>query len=509
MSVELTINGTPRMMADKWSVKKRFASESFDFAVEAVDIQSVYYPETNDTVRLTHNTTDLVFGGLVAGRRRGSIGDSKSLKSHCKARDWMFLAEQMFVHERSFPSQEILTWFNSIIAEYIAHKGVTNISAPSGGVILPRMFVDTPTTQLLTILKRVEAETGWFFRINGDKQAAMLAPGSLIYPGPTFTHANAELQPDVEEGMDLILHANRLWVQTVPPDVGENAPFIHEETFVFNGSQNHMPVSVIPTRPIGRTVIGYASGVGSIQIEGLPANQTLLAGIDTFEIPGSELVHLVSANVTTDDDGIATVTFSPVTDVDLPEKTDVVFSNRTFVRFELNGTPTTLDAAPWNFFGGQGLIFTSGTLPSNGDVGTYRAVVTHPVWVRAWNSEAVDTDGNFKGLTLIDGFQEEAEHTTIEGARAYATRWLSKRGTIPKKFTFTTRVPGVYPLLSIQVDFADYGFSGTCLVEEVTIKPLRWPSQSDDDILYTITCVEGDELGPVESWIEYYKSGIG
>lgn len=519
--ITLLINGVDRtsklLNSAGWSVDKRWAVERFEFALfDVVERADAYRPTSGSTVYLTHDG-DLLFGGIIATITDKRIESSEGfgVLSECVARDYMFLAEQAYVPVQEFASSGVLDVYDALCTAHLVPRGVSNLGAPTGGVRIPRFTVEKANTSLREVLEEVGRECGWLFRINGDKQSGMVEPGSL--PAPVdLSSANALLSDDVVWTRETTVSANRLFAETGTPDTGAG-PVSYSETHTANGTKTHFPVQVLPTWIEGSVNLtaGYAAGASSIAVADLPASLVIKAG-KTFMVEGSTDLHTVSSDVTIASDGTATVAFTPVLSLPLPDGSLVRFQSATFVTLQLNGVATAIDGVTWHFDQLNSIIYTTGAAPASGVVVTYLAPVTYPAMVRVWDPALVNiqtSTGAFDFSIVVDGNVDATAHTDLETAKAFGLRILAKRTFEPVVVTLTTRERGFYPLLTVALNFPERLLSGDFLVEAVRIRsteidPLALPitnAATQGELFYELSLIQGDALNQNESFIDYFK----
>lgn len=519
--ITLLINGvdqTHRLLRSAgWMVDKRWAVERFEFALfDVYESADAYRPVSGTSVYLTHDG-DLLFGGILSTitDRRIDSREGLGVLSECVARDYMFLAEQAYVPAQEFAVQGVNDLFTALFDAHLDPRGCTNVSAPTGGAIVPALTIEKANTSLREVLEEVGRQCGWLFRINGDKWAAVTEPGSL--PAPVdLTSANALLEPDVVWVKETTITANRLFMETGTPVTGPG-PVAHHEDHVADGTATHFPVNVLPTAIEGSVNLtaGYAATATSMALADLPAGLEILAG-KTFKVEGSAELHEVSSDVTVASDGTATVAFTPGLEFDTPNSSIVRFQAATFVRLELDGVATDIDGATWHFDELNSVIYTTGSAPAADVVVTYLAPIAFPAMVRVWDPLTVDiqaSTGAFDFSVVIDGNLDGAGHTDLATAADFARATLTKRQFEPIVVTLVTRERGFYPLLTVHLEFPERLINDDFLVESVRIRSTDIDAHNlpitnaatQGELFYEITCVQGDALNEHESFVDYFK----
>jgi hypothetical protein len=509
MALTLTINGVDRtslLLDGSLDVEKVGSTESMrlDILVKNDNGASAYRPEVGMPTRLLHGA-DLLMGGPIVRVEDRRLGGDTGTVTRITVRDWMFLAEQIIIEDRYFPVTAAYELFDDLVTTYLADKGVTNIGSSTGGPMLPELFVKGET--LLSVFLQITEQTGYPFRINGDKECALVEPGSL--PAPVTLSATV-VQDGLTWTKDDLVQANRLFLTTGTPESGAG-PVSHYETRYGDGVQKAFPVNVIPNRSLVGVIDnagGYSGGATSMALKDLTPGMVIVTGNSFTNQDHSGFTYTVTGDVTVDEDGKVTVAFSPGLASALQEEYPVTFSNETGITLEVGGTPTDLFGADWVWDRIQQAVVNPVTAPGVGVEVVVRHRVTFPAVVRVWETASVDVQdaqGNFDYGVIVDGPIEDGQHhTDLPQAAQYAREVLAERLVPPKVVRCTTFEPGWYPFLSAPVSWAGRLLSGTFLVDRVRVRQVGIdPFADSQELPYELELVEGDALR--ESWVDYYR----
>lgn len=509
MALTITIGGvdqTARLMNARLDVEKRFASEQCRLRIidRDDDTATAYRPEPDDTIRILHNS-DLLFGGLVVRVTDERAVDDTGTVTVVEAHDWTFLTDQAYLMPQRIASQGALELFDTLIDTYLGAKSVTNISSSTtGGPVLPEIMIDTPDTPLRVVLDRITQECGWPWRINGDKQAALVEPGTL--PGPVTLDPLTVL-PGWTWEQESVANANRVCFRTEVPDAGPG-PWEHVETRTADGVQTVFPVNVLPTELTGAVQTAGSAAASSLAVERLPASAKVRIGA-RFRIAKHTRLYEVSGDVTTNGSGQVTVGLVVGLEADVEVGDAVTFLPNAFVQLELNGTPTSLNGSPWVWDDVEGALINPSAAPTAGTSVVYRTWLTLGAYIRLWetSSPAVQTSvGSFDRSILVDGTIPNNGHTDLAAAAAYGRDVLTRRLTAPKRVTLQTYSPGWYPLLLADMDLGDRLIAGDYLVEAVRIRDLGIDAAfTTEHLPYEIEAFEGDDIRNGSSWIDYFR----
>jgi hypothetical protein len=506
VAVTLAIDGVTRPMRHmSWSVDKQGAQERFEFELtDQEESASSLRVLNGQVIRLLHGT-DLLMGGVVFQRDLGRIDGRVGASSIAYVHDWTFLADEVYVPQQTFPAQPVDQLVATLVSELLTDKGVTNITGGGAWPDAPELTVDDDTTTLRTVLDRVSKETKRPWRINGDKQFALVAPGSL--PGPvTLSGANAALLPDVKITQQRITRANRVTTTLKAPEAGPG-PYEYSESFIGDGVRTIFPVHLLPTDVDGVVTADAVATSTSLDLKGLPASAYLRVG-GRLAIEGHTTLYELSAGLTTGSDGTATVGLVVGLEKDVDANTRVTLRRGACVQLEIDGTPTALAGAPWVWEPKDCALVNPSAAPAAGVVVTYRTWAMRPATIRAWSDDAVTAIGGFDRAVLVDGRTDEAEHTDATAGLAFLAQELARRLEEPKVVRLVTRTKGWYPYLTATLDFPDQQLSGLFVVEAVRVSPTGIdPVSTEEDCWYELTLREG--LYPGATAIEYQRQRAG
>jgi hypothetical protein len=508
VALTLTINGvdkTSLLKDGSLDVEKTGPTEScrLDILVKADNTASAYRPVVGDVMRLLHNAYLLMGGPIVRVEDRRLGGDSGTV-TRITVRDWLFLAEQVIIEDRYFPPTPAYELFDDLVTTYLADKGVTNIGASTGGPALPELFVKGET--LLSVFLQMTEQTGYPFRINGDKECVLVEPGSLVWPGGGLTVSN------IIDGLtwtkDELVQANRLHLTTGTPEVGAG-PITFHETHIADGVMQVFPVNVIPNRTlVGRidNAAGYAAAATSIALKDLTPGMALLQD-DGFTIVEHASNYILMADAMVDEDGKVTLSISPGLDDVVVDEDAVTFRDETGITLRVNGTPINLFGTDWVWDRLEQAVVNEVTPPIAADEITIESRVTFPAVVRVWETSSVDvqeSDGHFDYGVIVDGTIDGQTHTDLPQAAAYARDVLTRRLTPPKVVRCTTFEQGWYPFLSTTITWGARLVSGSYMVDTVRIRAIGIdPAATTTELPYELELVEGDAMR--QSWVDYYK----
>jgi hypothetical protein len=509
VALTLTINGvdkTSLLKDGSLDVEKTGPTEScrLDILVKADNTASAYRPVVGDVMRLLHNAYLLMGGPIVRVEDRRLGGDSGTV-TRITVRDWLFLAEQVIIEDRYFPPTPAYELFDDLVTTYLADKGVTNIGLSVAGPDLPELFVKGET--LLSVFLQMTEQTGYPFRINGDKECALVEPGSLVWPGGGLTVSN------ITDGLtwtkDELIQANRLHLTTGTPEAGAG-PITFFETHTADGTMTCFPVNVIPNRTlVGRIdndPAGYSAGATSIALKDLTPGMVIVAD-NSLGQDGAATPCVVQSDVTVDEDGKATVVISPGLTTAADDNDPITFSNETGVQLFVNDVATDLFGSDWVWDRLQQAVVNPVTAPDADDEIKIQSRVTFPVVVRVWETSGVDVQdaqGNFDYGVIVDGTIEGTTHTDLPQAAAYARDVLTRRLEPPKIVRCTTFEQDWYPFLSTTVTWGARLLSSSYMVDSVRVRAIGIdPAATTLELPYELEMVEGDALR--QSWVDYYR----
>lgn len=519
MPLKLLIAGVDRTawLANGYSIdiEKVLSTETMHLAILDLDsTAAALRPAEGEDIKMTRvdelgADIELLYGGEIANVIDEPIIDDTGTVTRIRCRDRMALADQVFVDPRTYSTMTVCELFKTIVDEYLGPKGVTVISAPTGGPVVPDLTIEDPVTTVRQTLDRITLQTGWPWRINGDFDAGVIEPGDL--PGPATLAADGLSvlsDPPLRWEKQILTQATRVFVQTAAPESGPG-PYEYTEDWTADGIASVMPVHVLPTEMRGSTTAAQATLDTTLALTGLPRNAAIRIGA-RVALDWHTQVYTLSAAATTNADGEVTVTLVEALERDVPEGHPVTFRPGAFVQLEIDGVVTPMDGAPYVWEPITNSIVYPGVAFTLGEVTTYRTWAMHPTFVREWAAVAQRPEGWFDYEHVIDQrVTEEEGHTDLDTARAFAQAELARRLTPPKRVTCTTRIPGHYPLLTVPMNFPDRLVTGDYLVTEVRIRHSNIDENGQVDgedvqpLFYELVLWEGDSLG--ESWVQYFR----
>jgi len=166
-----------------------------------------------------------------------------------------------------------------------------------------------------------------------------------------------------------------------------------------------------------------------------------------------------------------------------------------------NGSPQTIGGGTWTYNSTlKAIVRSSGG--TNGHAISVSYPVEFPAWLRVWDASVQAAAGTWVTASLVDAIVEASEQTDLAQAKAWGDSELARRVAQPLTVSFVTRTKGYYPLQQVSLTFADSNVSGNYLVQSV-----RVDARDDDNVLYTVTGVEGTTLN--ENWFEFFKQRGG
>ena len=166
-----------------------------------------------------------------------------------------------------------------------------------------------------------------------------------------------------------------------------------------------------------------------------------------------------------------------------------------------NGSPLAIGGGTWTYHSTlKAIVRSSGG--TNGHAISVSYPVEFPAWVRCWDASVQAAAGTWVTASLVDAIVEASEQTDLAQAKAWGDAELARRVAQPLTVTFKTRTKGYYPLQQVSLTFADSNVSGNYLVQSV-----RVDATDDENVVYTVTCVEGTTLN--ENWFDFFKERGG
>jgi hypothetical protein len=519
MALKLLIAGVDRTawLANGYAldIEKVLSTETMHLSI--LDLETgagAYRPSEGDDIVLTRVDDDgddieLLFGGEIANVIDEPIIDDSGTVTRIRCRDRMALADQVFVDPRTYTTMTVCELFTTIIDEYLGPKGVTVISAPTGGPAVPQLTIEDPVTTVRQVLDRVTLQTGWPWRINGELAAGVIEPGDLVGPATLSDDGQSVLtDPPLRWEKQILTKATRVFVQTAVPESGPG-PIEYTEDWTADGIASVVPVHVLPSEIRGSTTAEQATLDTTLALTGLPRNAAIRIGA-RLALDWHTQTYTLSAAATTNADGEVTVTLAEALERDVPEGHPVTFLPGGFVQLEINGVVTPMDGSPYVWEPITNSIVYPGVAFTLGDVITYRTWVLHPAFIREWDAVAQQSVGWFDFEHVVDQrITEEEGHTDLATARTFGQSELAKRFTPPKRVTCTTRIPGHYPLLEVPMNFPDRLVTGPYLVTETRIRHSNIDENGSvtndalQPLFYELVLWEGDSLG--ESWVQYFR----
>ncbi len=272
MALSITIAGVARTARVRYrtlKVSKILNVETCSFDVyDPVRTAAALRPKNGESVLIYHDA-DLLFGGTIV-----KVGDSRPAPPNGGG---ALTRVTVVGYDKLFDSRRITKTFaagqtsravaEAIRSQFLSLKGVTNIGDTTGGPTLPEMVFDNQTPR--AALDAISALSGDVWRVNGAKQFAIGAAGSL--PAPVTINDTTSV---VVGGMDWERSAlrknNVLWLKTgsAPKDpvTGDPAamPITWQEAWTGNGSKTVFYLAVRPD-VVPTTVVqnGVSATVGA------------------------------------------------------------------------------------------------------------------------------------------------------------------------------------------------------------------------------------------------------
>lgn len=489
----LTVNGVDydTWWQRGWDVSKNGNQERMNFAIadpryheDAVTV------ETNDVILLRHPTGGLIFGGLAAEVERTRNQGEAGTLTQIVARDWMFLAEQVFVPKRKYTSQDALALFDFLLQKYLSAKGMVNIGPTTGGPILPDLVVDNYTTKLRDLWDRMRDECQWPPRVNGELEAALVEPGSLVWPGGEINGYNAKLKPQLTKKKEILTEggANRLWMEIEEPPSGDKARWFFED-HIANGVATVFPLNVMPTETEGSTRAKVEAGAVTLQLKDLPVGGVLRWG-NRFYLGNDPREYMVTSGGTVDAEGNVDIGCETI-ELETGDGEQIRFLPPAFMKLFLNGTETEFAGAPWVYEGDEVAFVNPSGAPPIGTVVRAGQFLSGGTTVRAWESGPVVPQldiGWFDHSILVNGVVENESYYDP----VYAVQHLRERLAEPIKgkdvVTFMTHEHGIYPFIKFPMNFPESLVVGDYYAETVKIAATGAdPRLTTNDLAYLVT----------------------
>lgn len=436
----------------------------------------------------------LLFGGTVVDVDASPIINESGTRVTITAQDYGLVAHKINVIALTIPSGPVRDIADDLCTQFLVPRGYTNIGTPTGGPTIDAIDVEYAT--LADVLSLLSELSGYFWRINGDKEFALTNPGALSGP-VTLSVANGNIRERAfGYQRSRLEHASRLFVRTGVPASGAG-PAMHRETRTANGTHTVFPCNVESVRKRGaiNNTGGYSSSATAMALDGLYPSQTLRTG-DTFVVTGQSDTYTLTGDASIDADGACSIAFTPGLSAAVDDDTAVVFAAETFVGLEVNGTPTAL-GGQWTFSARHNSFTKSGGTPSGGTTVTKVEPITFPAIVRVWASSLVQSTGAVDADAAIDAVIDKDDLTEVGAAAEWGRNEVARRVQSPWRVTVLTPELGFYPLQEAQVDIPNR-VSNTFLIERT-----RHDIDIDGRVLTEIHALEGNRLG--QAWFEYFR----
>ncbi len=230
-------NRTSRVMYRSMSVEKVLSIETAGFDVyDPIKTTAAYRPQVGHEVTIYHGS-DLLFGGeiVTVQDQRPAPDNRGGALTRVRCRGFDKFADERVVNKTFSAGQTVLAVANALVSQFLAPKGVTNISPTSGGPTLPELVFEMRS--LRSCLDELTTLSGYMWRINGLKQFAMHAPGAIAGPHPISDLTNTILGAlDWERS---ILRRNTiLWMRTGSAPEGTVTPIARVDSFTGNGAKS-------------------------------------------------------------------------------------------------------------------------------------------------------------------------------------------------------------------------------------------------------------------------------
>lgn len=258
---EILIDGVDRtalLLANGFEITKDGGVETMTFVVFNEDVSTfAYSPAHGHTVRAAFDT-DLEFGGVVQRLTRTRVKTRVGIKVEC--RGWAFDAGVRLTKTVA-AGAHLLDLAHDLFTTYLQPRGWTWTGDTTGGPELPELTVEKQP--LSGLYDELTQETGYPWRVNGDKVLSWTPAGSLSAP-TALTESNATILKGHAIESTGTRAANRLFAQS-----GGTGTVAHSETHTGDGTRVCFPVNVEPSTPpteVVETVSGtpttYAIGGG-------------------------------------------------------------------------------------------------------------------------------------------------------------------------------------------------------------------------------------------------------
>lgn len=242
MATTVTIAGVDRtslVIFGTLFVDKDDAVETCRFEVQSNTIDAaVYRPAVGNAVRIEEDGS-LIFGGEieVVDDRATAQPDYGDTSIHVEAMGYHVLPKRLFV-TATYASTDTASMAANIATLLNTYFGVTNLTPGPDGPTLPALTFDH--VYAFDVLEQITKMSGYPWRINGDKEFAIGAPGVLT--GPAFSDANAFAIQHFSWTKSRILRATRVWTK-----VGTSGSITRTETHTGNGVRVNFYLDVAPS----------------------------------------------------------------------------------------------------------------------------------------------------------------------------------------------------------------------------------------------------------------------
>lgn len=188
--------------------------------------------------------SELLFGGEIVDLEEsavwGSAGTPTVTRINVTAKGYELLADRVVIDSLTITGGDALAIADDLCTSYLTPFNVTNIGALTGGPTVPDIVVDHQT--LADVLAQLAQLSGYTWRINGDKEFALVAPGGLTGTGVTTSTALVAAGTELSAQQSRVLRANRLFFRT-----GGTGTVTHTESRVGNGTQTVFLLNIEPT----------------------------------------------------------------------------------------------------------------------------------------------------------------------------------------------------------------------------------------------------------------------
>lgn len=228
-------------------VDKYFAAEVT--TIDVLDrgaVSTALRPALGDIVTL-EDDGHLVSGGVIVEREETDIADETGTRSVLTVQGYESLMSRIVIDRMTIPEQDLLVTFDALFSAHLQPLGYANLSPTSGGPTVAAVEVEKQT--LADVLNQLSALSGWFWRINGDRECAFHAPGGIAGP-VTLSVANGNIRVHpftVHE--TAVESATRLFIQTGSAPKDSPSTLSHSEGRVGNGAMTTFLLNVEPKEP--------------------------------------------------------------------------------------------------------------------------------------------------------------------------------------------------------------------------------------------------------------------